>query len=406
MSKKILYITYDGLTDPLGQSQILPYLQGLSKHGYQFTILSFEKPDRLAREGNLINQLTKASGINWVPLTFTTQPPLLSKFYDAVRMRNKAVSLHKANSFDMVHCRSYLAADVGLHLKKKFGVKFFFDMRGFWADEKKDGSWNMSSPIYKRVYNYYKTKEGQYLQHADYIISLTNAGKQEMQRWTSFHPQVPVQVIPCCTDMEHFSLTSAEQKKAARQKLNIASDALVLSYLGSIGTWYMLDEMLALFSHIKAKYINSKFLFVTHTSSKVILEKAASFHIQSSDLIITEAPRKEVPALIKASDINISFIRPVYSKISSSPTKLGEVLSMGIPVITNSGVGDVEQTVTEIDGGLVLNEFNETSYQKAVKEIPNLLARQPENIRKNAEGIFSLEKGVQKYLACYSAVFR
>ena len=34
------------MTDPLGQSQVLPYLIGLTKEGYQFTILSFEKKER------------------------------------------------------------------------------------------------------------------------------------------------------------------------------------------------------------------------------------------------------------------------------------------------------------------------------------------------------------------------
>ena len=46
-AKKVLYITYDGMTDPLGQSQVLPYLVGLSEKGYKFTILSFEKKERL-----------------------------------------------------------------------------------------------------------------------------------------------------------------------------------------------------------------------------------------------------------------------------------------------------------------------------------------------------------------------
>ena len=31
MEKQILYISYDGITDPLGQSQILPYIIGLTK---------------------------------------------------------------------------------------------------------------------------------------------------------------------------------------------------------------------------------------------------------------------------------------------------------------------------------------------------------------------------------------
>src|SRR5689334_8735285 len=208
----VLYITYDGLTDPLGQSQILPYLKGLSSFGYKFTILSFEKKERFQKNSEIIEKLTSESGIEWVPLWFTSRPPLLSKFYDAVRMRNKAVELQRTHHFHMVHCRSYVAADAGLYLKKKFGIKFFFDMRGFWADEKKDGSWNMKNPIFKKIYRYYKNKEAQYLEHADYIILLTGAGKEEIMKWPAYNKNVPLQVIPTCTDMDHFSLTDADQK--------------------------------------------------------------------------------------------------------------------------------------------------------------------------------------------------
>src|SRR5215212_7501412 len=92
---KILYITYDGLTDPLGQSQILPYLKGLSAYDYKFTILSFEKPGRYKKEKDLIEKLTSESRITWVPMTFTKNPPVFSKLYDALRMRKKAFQLHR-----------------------------------------------------------------------------------------------------------------------------------------------------------------------------------------------------------------------------------------------------------------------------------------------------------------------
>ena len=42
---KILYLTYDGLTDPLGQSQVLPYLIELSKNN-EIHIISCEKKVR------------------------------------------------------------------------------------------------------------------------------------------------------------------------------------------------------------------------------------------------------------------------------------------------------------------------------------------------------------------------
>ena len=45
-SIKVLYISYDGMTDPLGQSQVLPYLEGLAKKNYAITLISFEKEER------------------------------------------------------------------------------------------------------------------------------------------------------------------------------------------------------------------------------------------------------------------------------------------------------------------------------------------------------------------------
>lgn len=404
--KKVLYITYDGLTDPLGQSQILPYLIGLSKHGYAFTVLSFEKEARMTKEQANVNEFVRQAGIIWVPLPFTTRPPFLSKFYDAVQMRRKAVELQKRENFAMVHCRSYLSADVGLHLKKRFGVKFFFDMRGFWADEKKDGSWNVANPLYKRIYRYYKNREAQYLRHADYIISLTHAGKKEMGRWHSFNAAVPIQVIPCCADMDHFSLTSDLEKQQSRSELGIASGRLVVSYLGSIGTWYMLDEMLDFFAVVKEQYPDALFLFLTHSDQSMIRQSVQAKQLNENDFIIREATRKEVPYLVKASDVNLSFIKPVYSKISSSPTKLGEVLSMGIPVISNSGVGDVKEIINATESGYVLDAFNAGEYRKAVLAMPALLKKDPKKIRTAAEQVYSLLRGVELYQQCYAKVLR
>ncbi|HZH96141.1 MAG TPA: glycosyltransferase [Flavisolibacter sp.] len=407
MQKHILYLSYDGLTDSLGQSQILPYVKGLSKLGYRFTILSFEKRERFAKNRSLIQSLVDESGIQWVPLPFTVNPPLISKFYDAMQMRRKAAALHKENSFAMVHCRSYIAADVGLYMKQRFGTKFFFDMRGFWADEKKDGGhWDIKHPILRRVYNYYKKKEKEYLQNADYVISLTEAGKRELMTWPFYDKKVPLQVIPCCADMSLFSVTDATQKRESREHLGIDADRLVISYLGSVGMWYMLDEMLQFFQEVKKVYSTALFLFVTHSDPSIIEKKIDSLGLAQNDFIIMESKRKDVPGVMKASDINISFIKPVYSKISSSPTKLGEVLSMGIPVVCNSGVGDVERIVTGINAGYIIHDFSEATFTRAVQAIPELVQKSPSLIRNEARDIYSLDIGIEQYAKCYETLLQ
>ncbi|RYY01123.1 MAG: glycosyltransferase [Gammaproteobacteria bacterium] len=403
--KHILYLTYDGLTDPLGQSQILPYMKGLTKYGYRFTVLSFEKKERFKKNRALIKALTDESNIRWIPLSFTVKPPLVAKFYDAMRMLKKSVALHKEDPFLMVHCRSYIAADVGLYMKQKFRTKFFFDMRGFWADEKRDGGhWRDDHPITKRVYRYYKGKEKAYLQNADYVISLTEAGRKEVASWPFYKRDVPMHVIPCCADMNLFTITDATQKKESRELLNIPHDALVFSYLGSVGLWYMLPEMLRLFNQAKKTYPNAVFLFVTPTPPSVIHSKAAELDIETSAIIIREATRKEVPVFIKASDINVSFIKPVYSKLSSSPTKLGEVLAMGLPVISNSGVGDVEEIVENANAGFIIHDFSDKDFAAAIDAIPGLLQKSPSSIRDAIHDIYSLEEGVRQYAQCYQSI--
>jgi len=59
MNKNILYLTYDGLTDQLGQSQILPYIIGLTKIGYHFSIISAEKDEFFEEEKAKLKKFAK-----------------------------------------------------------------------------------------------------------------------------------------------------------------------------------------------------------------------------------------------------------------------------------------------------------------------------------------------------------
>ena len=65
---KVLYLSYDGMTDPLGQSQVIPYLAGLSQLGYRFTIVSCEKKARFQKNREHIAALLAKHDIAWTPL--------------------------------------------------------------------------------------------------------------------------------------------------------------------------------------------------------------------------------------------------------------------------------------------------------------------------------------------------
>ncbi|MFI5206333.1 MAG: glycosyltransferase, partial [Candidatus Paceibacterales bacterium] len=179
----------------------------------------------------------------------------------------KAFELHKTKNFKIVHCRSYISALVGMDMKEKLGVKFVFDMRGFYADERLDGGiWKLSNPVYRLVYDYFKQKEKEFLSAADYTVTLTQKAKDIIHRWNDISGQpVPIQVVPCCADLELFSQKSVDKAllEQLRQKFKLSGNEFVLSYLGSVGTWYMLDEMLDFFKCLLQSKPDAWFLFIT-----------------------------------------------------------------------------------------------------------------------------------------------
>ena len=404
MNKHILYLSYDGMTDQLGQSQVLPYLSGLTKHGYQFTLISCEKPDQYEDNRAIIEKICSENSIHWRPLMYHKSPPILSTIWDVIQIQKTTYKLHEKTPFDLVHCRGYIPSLVGLRLKRSHRVRFLFDMRGLWADEKVDaGAWNQDKWIYRLIYRFFKRKEKEFFLTTDSAVSLTNAGKSEIQSWDYMkNVQDNIHVIPCCADTDLFNpdIIIEESLVIWRQKLGIQPNNFILSYLGSIGTWYMLEEMLDFFVEFLKLKDNAKFLFITHDEHGRIREASQRRGLENY-IIIQPAQRSEVPTLLSLSELSIFFIRPTYSKISSSPTKQGEIMAMGIPIICNAGVGDTDMIVKNYNSGLFLSEFNSKSYQQVIEEHLKK-SYEAKNIRKGAIEYFGLEKGIQSYLQIYS----
>jgi glycosyltransferase involved in cell wall biosynthesis len=244
----------------------------------------------------------------------------------------------------------------------------------------------------------------QFLSKADYSISLTQNAKDEIHSWSHIPNQpIPIEVIPCCADFNHFSEQSVviNEVTAFKKSFGISEDDFVVSYLGSIGTWYMLPEMLDFFKQLLSVKPKAKFLFITQEPVGLIMDLVQQKNIASDRIIIQKANRNEVPTLVSLSHVNLFFILPVFSKKASSPTKMGEVMGMGIPIICNSGVGDVDKIIQESNCGILVNNFNDREYLKAINELDDLLLVPKKQIMLAAQKYYSLEGGVSKYKKVY-----
>jgi len=400
MAKKILYVTYDGLTDPLGQSQVLPYLLALSQNAIEFHILSFEKKENYESQRDLITSTIRNSPIVWHPQLYHRHPPIISTMFDLWWMTYQAKALHRKLVFDGAWCRSYIPALVGLALKRKSNVPFIFDMRGFWPDERVEGgSWPQTNQVFRAVYRYFKRKEKLLLKEADHVVVLTNKAKHILENGQLHDNPMPkaISVVPCCVDSEFFNpdVISLDKKAETRSALGIESSDKVLVYAGSLGTWYMMKEMLEYFSQLGRGGGQWKFLVLTKDDPQQLIKEVRQMSINRERIVVRACQRAEMPLYLSLGDLAISFIQPVFSKQASSPTKLAEYFAMGLPVICNVGVGDVDQIVSDSGGGRMISSASEENKTGLST---------PAGIRLYAIKHFSLNRGVEKYSHLISKV--
>ena len=402
-TKTFIFVSIDGMTDPLGQSQVLPYMIGLAKKGNAITIVSCEKIENWNQHHQTIESIVKEAGITWDYCFYKTGKPFVSQLQNYLALKKLTAS--KATSNTVLHCRSYLAGLIGLHCKNKFYSGFIFDMRGFWADERIEGGiWNKSNPIGSYLYSFFKKKEKDLLIHSDAIISLTHKAKLIILNWSLGINESKINVIPCCADLNHFSKVNINESHLTliQDKYPQLNNKFVLSYVGSLGTWYMADEMLEFFNVLSEK-IDSHFLIITKDSETLVHEAAAKHDVALDKLTVVSSSRADMPYFISLSSVSLFFIKPSFSKSASSPTKMGELLSMQVPVITNAGVGDVDSIIHETSCGVIIPDFNKKEYQQAVSDLLENRNLYTSNTVTAAYTYFSLKDGVEKYASVYNS---
>ena len=400
---KVLYLAYDGMTDPLGQSQVLSYLKELSKHNYSFHVVSFEKPAVFEERKLIIADFIKGFDVQWHPLTYHKSPPFLSTIYDNFLAWEKIKEIHREYGFDIIHCRGYTLTSLGLRAKQKWGTKFIFDMRGWWPDEKlESGLW--SSPIYKPVYRYFKAKEKAFFQESDIAVSLTHVGKKAIVE-KGLKNAEEVKVIPTCVNFDVFKPFDAALRLAQRKIWDIPEDALVFLYSGSVGTNYRTDLVLKFFTKLQEQRGNVYMAFLSYSDHNIIWSEIDKAGIDRSLCRIRSATYLEVRENLMVGDVGLIMYDTGFSVIGRSPTKLGEYWASGLLCLSAKKIGDLEAIVEAYPGsGFLINDLHdEEEYTHGITEILKIVADRAK-LREYAYDYFALEKGVEGYLEIYQSL--
>ncbi|SFQ62876.1 Glycosyl transferase 4-like domain-containing protein [Roseivivax halotolerans] len=398
MTQSVLYISYTGLMDPLGQSQVLQYVLALGRWGHRMTVLSFEKPDALNDRDRVaaMRALCDAAGVDWRPRVWHNKPVgILATLYDLAAGRRQAIRIAREVGAEVVHCRSYIASLMGLAVKRATGAKFVFDMRGFWPDERVDGSiWSKSGAPYR----VFKRVERSLFLNADHVVSLTKAGVREYEAFDYLKGRAPNStVIPTCTNLEMFRPEDTPR------------EGFTLGYVGSVGSWYLFDEVAKAVARAFVLRSDARFLVVTKGNHDLVRKALDAAGADPARVEMRSADFSEVAHQIGRMDAGLFFIRPAWSKRASCPTRMGEFLACGKPCLANGGVGDVAEDIRETGTGIALPPIGTETVDLtdldaalhrlfAMAEDPGMAARS----RAVAEERFSLETGVAAYSGIYA----
>ncbi len=386
-----LYICYQSIREPLTETQVVAYLEGLAAAGHTMLLLTFERSAMNAAERRAQAGRLRSKGIHWRWLRYHRHPTVPATAWDISMGVFYGLWLARRQKIDLYHARAHVAGLMGLILKTLTGARLLFDVRGLLAEEYADaGVW----PRGGKLFRWTKAFERLILQHADGIIVLTHRGRSLLYEW---YPReiagTPLAVIPCCVDRERAPLSPVH-----------AARPLTLAYAGKLGGLYMITAILQFFSLVKKTVPESRFEIWTQSDPGLLTKGLEDHGLREDTLVGCSSPAELLTHLGSQCDAAVSFIRPCISKLASSPTKIPEYLAAGLPVVANRGIGDMDELIAREGVGVIVADFSDEALRRGVEQLLHLLGDREVRgrCRYTAEKYFDLERvGWSRYRGIY-----
>jgi glycosyltransferase involved in cell wall biosynthesis len=403
----ILYLTFEGILEPLGRSQVLRYVRDLHERDFRYTILSLEHHP-VIESGDEVNQLEAelaASSIGWKHLVYQTGSSR-AVIGNVIRAFRSARSLIRERQIQLIHARSYVAAGVAFGLRVLTGVPYIFDMRGYWIDERAAEGRLFNNRI---VYSTGKWVERLLLRHAAGVVTLTSLMANDLRETVLRNSSISTAVIPTCTDYEEFALAKdrAPDSVLPADVLARLHSKLVVGMVGSVNASYCLDESLTLFKKLLLLRPDAHLLCISQ-QTEVISQRVKDQGIPEESFTIVKAQHRDMPRWLRHMDWAFLMLHERFAKRGSMPTKLGELLASGVRPIQYGCNQEVREIVEQSGSGIVLDGITQEDLDLAARKIAaNPLANaEVVTAREISRRWFDINSGVVEYQRLLSEVFQ
>ena len=365
----LTYVTIDSLSEGVGSSQITPLISRLSKSGLKINLISYEK----SNPGTQLEDYFESIGVVWDSRPFGSSGAMGG----VARLNSLRGAIEKTS---LIHARSDIPAVSAIAAHQ---APVLWDVRSLWADQK---VMIQKSLVNKTLYGLYRGLESIAASRSIGMSTLTSAIVPILEQR---HKRLPLlrTVVPTAVDLDRFKFKPTMPSKV---------QAL---YSGTYNEYYDL-ELSARFMEELGKHLTVE----THWARPTESHRP---QIGVGESKVFPSSQSGMSELIPNYSFGVSVCKldagPSLS--AAMPTKIGEFLACGRPIVVNKGLGDMDQFVEEFDVGVMLDGTASNMVKSAAK-LAELLSDSgtPHRCRALAEKYFSMDVGANKYLNLYSQI--
>lgn len=365
----LTYVTIDSLSEGVGSSQITPLISRLSKSGLKINLISYEKFTPSVQ----LHDYFESLGVDWNSRPFGSN----GLIGGIERLNNLRQEILKTN---LIHARSDIPAVSGLASRR---APVLWDVRSLWADQKIVIQKNLPN---KSLYRFYRGLESIAASNSQGMSTLSSAVVPILQKRHRNLPPLRT-VVPTAVDLDRFQLNPT-----------MPSTVRAL-FSGTYNEYYDLD-----LSRQFMEEFRKLITFETHWARPTESSKS---RIDVGESKAFPATQIEMAELIQNYSFGVSVckLNAGSSLTAAMPTKIGEFLACGRPIVVNKGLGDMDQFINEFDAGVVLDGTRDNLVESATKLLSLLSDTEtPNRCRALAEKYFSMDIGANKYLDVYSQI--
>lgn len=261
---------------------------------------------------------------------------------------------------------------------------WLWDVRGFWREDRIALGLLRPGSAPERMM---RTIESHAADQSGAIVTLSQTAADVLIKRYGETVARKSRVITTCVDLVRFPVSPLPP-----------ADQLRLLLAGSLSGLYEVGTMLRLVERVKER---------RPVGLTVLTPSSTPWdgQFRASGATVGHAAPAEMPDHIQEHHVGLSIRRfdVGVTSYSAMPTKVGEFLACGRPVVVNASLGDLDQFLTKFDCGVLVADGSDRELDRVAAEIDRLVddPETPSRCRRLAEEHFNVERGVDQLLDAY-----